>query len=71
MVTQADKILDLLESRNELGATNIELNRIAFRYGARLHELRKDYRISTIYIKPGVFKFICHGPKESEWYEGL
>lgn len=39
MATQADRILERLKRGP---ATNRELNGIAFRYSARIHELRRD-----------------------------
>ncbi len=36
--TQARKILDMLREKPR---TNVELNAVAYRYSARLHELRK------------------------------
>lgn len=61
MATQQEKILAILEKAGDHGVTNVTLNRIAFRYGARLHELRKQgYQISTLYIAPGLFRFVLH-----------
>lgn len=55
-VSQTTKILRLLKSKRTV--TNVELNRICFRYTARIHELRKDgYNIQRQYEKPGVFKY--------------
>ena len=57
--TQRDRILKLLEERKELGVTNYELNEIAFRYGARLKELREDgYQIKTVHIRKSVWLFV-------------
>jgi hypothetical protein len=42
MANQRERILSLLEERGELGVLNLELNEIAFRYGARLKELRDE-----------------------------
>ena len=54
-MTQADRILALLRTRPR---TNTELNRVAFRYSARLHELRRDgYIINTERVKEGVFRY--------------
>ena len=39
-MTQKDKILELISRKK--GATNIILNKIAFRYSARLSDLRKE-----------------------------
>ena len=57
-MNQREKILQLLEDRQEAGVTNIELNEIAFRYGARLAELRKEgYRIRSQHIKGAIWRF--------------
>jgi hypothetical protein len=61
MATQAEKILAALEKAGDYGVTNVTLNRIAFRYSARLHELRKQgCLISTLYISPGLTRFVLH-----------
>ena len=39
-LTAKEKVLRLLESKGS--ATNVELNAICFRFGARLYELRKE-----------------------------
>ena len=54
-MSQSDEIIETLQ-RHRQGVLNTKLNRIAFRYSARIHELRKDgYDISCRYVKPGVF----------------
>ena len=55
-----DKILALLRERGPNGATNVELNRIGFRYGGRVHELRgMGYVIRTDRLEPeGLFRFV-------------
>ncbi len=56
--SQRDEILSFLEARGPAGATNVELNEIGFRYGARLWELRKEgYRIRTESLGDGLFRF--------------
>lgn len=58
---QYDKIMALLKSKGEAGAMNYELNRIAFRYVARIHDMRKDgWNITTERVKQGVYKFTLH-----------
>lgn len=57
-MSQTGKLLNLLKRRGWRGATNVELNRICFRYSARLFELRRDgYHITTENLKYGVFKY--------------
>lgn len=54
--TQATRILRLL--RRERFVTNAELNKICFRYSARIHELRDDgWNIQREYWKPGVYRY--------------
>lgn len=56
--TQSEKILALLKERGDHGATNVELNKIAFRYSARINDLRKDgHDISAAHIKGSSWKF--------------
>lgn len=60
-MTQSEKILEVLEKAGDYGVTNVTLNRIAFRYAARLHELRREgYLVSTLYIAPGLFRYVLH-----------
>ena len=55
-----DRILALLRERGPEGAMNVELNRIGFRYGGRVHELREmGYVIRTDRLEPeGLFRFV-------------
>lgn len=56
--SQLDRILTLLRERGAAGATNVELNAICFRYGARLWELRKaGYNIRTESLGDGLYRF--------------
>ena len=56
---QRERILSLLRSRGAAGATNVELNAIAFRYGGRIHELREmGYRIETVRESENLFRFV-------------
>lgn len=60
-MTQSEKIVAALEKAGDYGVTNVTLNRIAFRYSARLAELRKEgHQISTLYIAPGLFRYVLH-----------
>ena len=60
--TQRDRILELLRARGPAGATNRELNEIGFRYGGRLHELRRrGYVIRTDRVNEGLFGFVLVG----------
>lgn len=57
-MNQKDKILALLEKKGKEGATNRELNNVAFRYGARIAELREEgIDVVTRQIKRGLFVF--------------
>ena len=64
---QRERILSLLRSRGSIGATNIELNAIAFRYGGRIHELRlMGYKIETRRESENVFRFVLIGEPSRE-----
>jgi hypothetical protein len=57
--SQRDQILRLLRERGPSGVTNVELNGICFRYGARLWELRREgHSIRTENRGSGVFAFV-------------
>lgn len=59
---QRGQILGLLRLAGRNGVTNLELNKICLRYGARIYELRRlGYRIATESLGDGVFKFILRG----------
>ena len=54
--TQASKILRMLKTHPYV--LNIDLNRIAYRYSARILELRNEgHSIQKEYVKPGVFRY--------------
>lgn len=58
--SQATRILKLLKSKRVV--TNAQLNKICFRYSARIHELRNDgYIIVTHRLKDGLTSFIYKG----------
>ena len=60
--SQRDKILRWLQKRGSDGVMNWELNNIAFRYGGRIHELRKrGWEIETKREAEGLFRFILRG----------
>ena len=57
-LTQKDRILDLLRRREFV--TNAELNEVAFRYSARIHELRAeghDIRWAAVKGRPGLTRY--------------
>lgn len=61
-IPQTEKILALLKEKPYV--TNVELNRICFRYSARILELRNDgHDIQRKYLKPGVYKYWLVQPK--------
>ena len=48
----------LRELKDKRFVTNLDLNKICFRYSARLAELRKDgYNIQKEYERQGVFRY--------------
>lgn len=60
-LTAKEKVLAFLQAHGE--ATNLELNKICFRYGARLFDLKKEG--FSITKEPGkgrgVFRYVYHG----------
>jgi helix-turn-helix protein len=71
---QRERILSLPRSRGPIGATNLELNAICFRYGARIFELRKTgYDIETRREGETEFRFVLVGepknPKSPPTFE--
>jgi hypothetical protein len=55
-VSRTQKVIDLMKRKE--GASNGELNKIMFRYGAVIHRLRKDgHKIETIQIKKGLYRY--------------
>jgi helix-turn-helix protein len=64
--SQRERILSLLRSRGSSGATNLELNAICFRYGARIFELRKaGFDIKTRREGETEFRFVLVGEPEN------
>lgn len=65
--TQRDRILRILRQAGEVGVTNVELNRICFRYGARIDELRRaDYAIDSIHVDGSIWRFVLRDPARRE-----
>jgi hypothetical protein len=61
--SQTHRILKLLKAKGSV--TNVELNRICFRYGARLLELRREgHDILTVQEGRGKFRYFYRGEKE-------
>ena len=57
--SQREKIINLLKEAGEEGITNKELNKIGFRFGARIQELHKlGYLIETTSIKKGLYNYV-------------
>ena len=53
---QASKILRLLKTHPYV--LNTDLNKIAYRYSARILELRNEgHPIQKEYVKPGIFRY--------------
>jgi hypothetical protein len=64
--TNADRALALLRARGSAGATNAELLTVAgYRYGGRVHELRRQWHIETKPEGAGLFRFVLHGPRQA------
>jgi hypothetical protein len=61
-LTQTAKILKLLKENGS--ATNLELNKLCFRYGARIFDLRKEgHDILSVHEKDSKWRFIYKGEK--------
>ncbi|MGV2887169.1 hypothetical protein [Paenibacillus taichungensis] len=57
--TQRDKIIATLKQAGDSGVTNVELNKIALRYNARIQELYvRGYKIHSEELDSGVTKYI-------------
>ncbi|MCP1185006.1 hypothetical protein [Paenibacillus sp. 1781tsa1] len=57
--TQRDKIIATLKRAGDSGVTNVELNKIALRYSARIQELYvRGYKIHSEELDGGVTKYI-------------
>lgn len=61
-MTQTQKILKLLKEAPNNTATNEELNKICYRYGARLHDLRNaGHNIISKQVRKGLWAFTLEG----------
>lgn len=55
--SQTARILRMFKERGEL--TNRELNLVCYRYGARIHELRREgHKIISLHEKDSLWRFI-------------
>jgi Helix-turn-helix domain len=64
--SQKERILALLREAGHQGVSNLRLNLVCFRYGARLHELRAEgYRIETISSANKSLGSCCKSSRES------
>lgn len=67
-ISQTAKVLRLLKDKRV--ASNTELNKICFRYSARIHELRREgYIIVTTSLGDGLYHFHFMGHRENEFDE--
>lgn len=61
--TQTKRILKLLKAKKTVA--NYELNKICYRYAARIHELRGDgYRIVSNHVGGSLWTFTYKGHEE-------
>ena len=66
-MSQKDKILELLQERGDAGASSRDLNNIAYRYSARIKDLRDEgHEIETKPIKKGLYKFTIKQERQQE-----
>jgi hypothetical protein len=64
-LSQTARILKLLKAEGQ--ATNGQLNKICFRYGARLHELRVEgHDILSVKEKGGLWRFVYKGRRDDQ-----
>lgn len=57
-----DRVLELFQARGIV--TNVELNQVCYRYGGRIHELRKlGYVIETGEKHQGIVSYSFHGQR--------
>ncbi len=64
-MSKTGRVLRYLKSQGS--ATNRELNRICFRYGARIYELRREgHIIRTSNLGSGLFSFHYMGHKDDD-----
>jgi hypothetical protein len=62
-LSQTARILNLLKANGE--ATNGQLNKICFRYGARIHDLRAEgHDILSVREKDGLWRFVYRGHRD-------
>jgi len=60
---QIKKILTLFKTKRTV--SNFELNKVCYRYAARIHELRKDgYRIVSNHVGGGLWNFVYMGHED-------
>lgn len=61
--TQTKRILKLLKEKHTV--TNFELNKICYRYAARIHELRGDgYRIVSSHVGGALWHYVFKGHED-------
>lgn len=61
-MSQKERIYNLLKAAGKEGATNIQLNRVAFRYSSRIKELRDDgYQIIRQHVKGSIWRYTLDG----------
>ncbi|MBB0995720.1 hypothetical protein G6024_01105 [Dietzia maris] len=59
------RILKLLQKQRS--ATNRQLNTITFRYGARIHDLRREgYVVDTVREHDGLYRFFYRGHRDDD-----
>lgn len=64
---QRDKILTWLRMRGQQGVLNTELTQLCMRFGARIHELRREgHRIDTERLSESQFRFVLVGDRGAQ-----
>lgn len=64
-MTQQQKILTMLKQAPNNTVTNVDLNKVCFRYGARIHDLRQQgHNITSRQVRKGLWHFTLEGASQ-------
>lgn len=57
-MSQKERIYNLLRAAGKDGVTNVQLNKVGFRFSARIKELRDDgYKIVRQHVKGSIWRY--------------
>jgi hypothetical protein len=58
LLTQRQKIIQMLVDAGDDGVTNAEMNKISFRYGGHINEMgRQGYKYKKMHLGGGLFRY--------------